>query len=156
MSKQYVVSACLAGESCRYDGGCSPCPAVQALVRTGQALPVCPEVLGGFRRRASLGIRGGRVVAKDGTDVTGAFTCGAEEALQLALENGCTAAILKARSPSCGSGEIYDGSFTGTACRAKAFSPVWHVRRDSKSGARRRSPKEDSPSCRKSTVPHAA
>ena len=52
MSKQYVVSACLAGESCRYDGGCSPCPAVQALVRTGQALPVCPEVLG-FRRRAS-------------------------------------------------------------------------------------------------------
>ena len=59
-------------------------------------------------------IRGGRVVAKDGTDVTGAFTCGAEEALRLALENGCTAAILKARSPSCGSGEIYDGSFTGT------------------------------------------
>ena len=48
MSKQYVVSACLAGESCRYDGGCSPCPAVQALVRTGQALPVCPEVLGGL------------------------------------------------------------------------------------------------------------
>ena len=95
MSKQYVVSACLAGESCRYDGGCSPCPAVQALVRTGQALPVCPEVL----RRARM---------------EHAFTCGAEEALRLALENGCTAAILKARSPSCGSGEIYDGSFTGT------------------------------------------
>ena len=51
---------------------------------------------------------------KIGTDVTGAYTCGAEEALRLALENGCTAAILKARSPSCGSGEIYDGSFTGT------------------------------------------
>ena len=68
---------------------------------------------GGFRRVPSE-IRGGRVVAKDGTDVTGAFTCGAEEALRLALENGCTAAILKARSPSCGSGEIYDGSFTGT------------------------------------------
>lgn len=61
-----------------------------------------------------LGNQGRRVVAKDGTDVTGAFTCGAEEALRLALENGCTAAILKARSPSCGSGEIYDGSFTGT------------------------------------------
>ena len=115
MSKQYVVSACLAGESCRYDGGCSPCPAVQALVRTGQALPVCPEVLGGLPTpRVPSEIRGGRVVAKDGTDVTGAFTCGAEEALRLALENGCTAAILKARSPSCGSGEIYDGSFTGT------------------------------------------
>ena len=115
MSKQYVVSACLAGESCRYDGGCSPCPAVQALVRTGQALPVCPEVLGGLPTpRVPSEIRGGRVVAKDGTDVTGAFTCGAEEASRLALENGCTAAILKARSPSCGSGEIYDGSFTGT------------------------------------------
>lgn len=77
--------------------------------------PVCPEVLGGLPTpRVPSEIRGGRVVAKDGTDVTGAFTCGAEEALRLALENGCTAAILKARSPSCGSGEIYDGSFTGT------------------------------------------
>ena len=115
MSKQYVVSACLAGESCRYDGGCSPCPAVQALVRTGQALPVCPEVLGGLPTpRVPSEIRGGRVVAKDGTDVTGAFTCGAEEALRLALENGCTAAILKARSPSCGCGRIYDGTFTHT------------------------------------------
>ena len=105
MSKQYVISACLAGESCRYDGGCSPCPAVQELVRTGQALPVCPEMLGGLPTpRVPSEIRGGRVVAKDGTD----------EALRLALENGCTAAILKARSPSCGSGEIYDGSFTGT------------------------------------------
>lgn len=81
----------------------------------------------------------------------GAFTCGAEEALRLALENGCTAAILKARSPSCGSGEIYDGSFTGTRVPGEGVFAVWHVRRDSKSGARRRSPKEDSPSCRKST-----
>ena len=103
MSKQYVVSACLAGESCRYDGGGSPCPAVQALVRTGHALPVCPEVLGGLPTpRVPSEIRDGRVVAKDGTDVTGAFIRGAEEALRLALENGCTAAILKARSPSCG------------------------------------------------------
>ena len=64
MSKQYVVSACLAGESCRYDGGCSPCPAVQELVRTGQALPVCPEVLGGLPTpRVPSEIRGGRVAA---------------------------------------------------------------------------------------------
>ena len=67
-----------------------------------------------YKRWSARGRPYGRVVAKDGTDVTGAFTCGAEEALRLALENGCTAAILKARSPSCGSGEIYDGSFTGT------------------------------------------
>ena len=115
MAKQYVVSACLAGEPCRYDGGCSPCPAVQRLIRAGQALPVCPETLGGLPTpRVPSEIRGGCVVAKDGTDVTDAFTRGAEEALRLAQENGCTAAILKARSPSCGSGEIYDGTFTGT------------------------------------------
>lgn len=115
MARQYVVSACLAGEPCRYDGGCSPCPAVQRLIRAGQALPVCPETLGGLPTpRVPSEIRGGRVVAKDGTDVTDAFTRGAEEALRLAQENGCTAAILKARSPSCGSGEIYDGTFTGT------------------------------------------
>ena len=115
MAKQYVVSACLAGEPCRYDGGCSPCPAVQRLIRAGQALPVCPETLGGLPTpRVPSEIRGGCVVAKDVTDVTDAFTRGAEEALRLAQENGCTAAILKARSPSCGSGEIYDGTFTGT------------------------------------------
>lgn len=115
MARQYVVSACLAGEPCRYDGGCSPCPAVQRLIRARQALPVCPETLGGLPTpRVPSEIRGGRVVAKDGTDVTDAFTRGAEEALRLAQENGCTAAILKARSPSCGSGEIYDGTFTGT------------------------------------------
>lgn len=115
MAKQYVVSACLAGEPCRYDGGCSPCPAVQRLIRAGQALPVCPETLGGLPTpRVPSEIRGGCVVAKDGTDVTDAFTRGAEEALRLAQENGCTAAILKARSPSCGSGEVYDGTFTGT------------------------------------------
>ena len=81
MAKQYVVSACLAGEPCRYDGGCSPCPAVQRLIRAGQALPVCPETLGGLPTpRVPSEIRGGCVVAKDGTDVTDAFTRGAEEA----------------------------------------------------------------------------
>ena len=65
-------------------------------------------------RKSSEGFRRRAFPRKSGAGVTGAFTCGAEEALRLALENGCTAAILKARSPSCGSGEIYDGSFTGT------------------------------------------
>ena len=114
MSKRYVGSACLAGEPCRYDGGCSPCAAVVELVRSGEALPVCPEVLGGLPTpRVPSERRGERVVAKDGTDVTRAFVRGAEEALRLAREQGCTVAVLKARSPSCGSGEIYDGTFTG-------------------------------------------
>lgn len=115
MSKQYVVSACLAGESCRYDGGCSPCPAVQALVRTGRPTGVPGSPRGASDAARPLGNQGRacRRQRRNGCD-PGAFTCGAEEALRLALENGCTAAILKARSPSCGSGEIYDGSFTGT------------------------------------------
>ena len=150
MSKQYVVSACLAGESCRYDGGCSPCPAVQALVRTGQALPVCPEVLGGLPTpRVPSEIRGGRVVAKDGTDVP----------LPVGRRKLCgwrwkTAAQRRSSRPALlpvDLGKSMTAPLPEPACRAKAFSPVWPVRRDSKSGARRRSPKEDSPSCRKST-----
>ena len=104
MSKQYVNQARVwRVNPAGCDGGRSPCPAVQRAGPRGAGPYRCArECLGGFRRRASLSeIRGGRVVAKDGTDVTGAFTCGAEEALRLALENGCTAAILKARSP-CG------------------------------------------------------
>ncbi len=115
MPKTYIVSACLAGEPCRYNGESFPCEAVQELVRAGLALPVCPEVLGGLPvPRMPSEIREGRVIDKDGTDQTDAFSRGAEAALRLAREHGCTAAILKARSPSCGSGEIYDGSFTGT------------------------------------------
>lgn len=115
MPKRYVVSACLAGEPCRYNGESFPCEAVQELVRTGLALPVCPEVLGGLPvPRMPSEIRAGRVIGKDGTDQTAAFTRGAEAALRLAREHGCTGAILKARSPSCGAGEIYDGTFTGT------------------------------------------
>lgn len=115
MPKSYVVSACLAGEPCRYNGDSFPCAAVQELVNAGRALPVCPEVFGGLPvPRMPSEIREGRVIGKDGADQTDAFTRGAEAALRLAREHGCTGAILKARSPSCGSGEIYDGSFTGT------------------------------------------
>ena len=109
MSKQYVVSACLAGESCRYDGGCSPCPAVQALVRTGQALPAAV-----VQARERVEEDAAVMFTLPGSQVAAGKQVLVLEALQLALENGCTAAILKARSPSCGSGEIYDGSFTGT------------------------------------------
>ena len=114
IKKRYVVSACLAGEACRYDGKANLCPAVRELVRSGQAIPVCPEVLGGLPiPRIPAEIRENRVLAKDGTDVTEAFVRGAEAALRLAQEAGCSKAILKARSPSCGSGTIYDGSFSG-------------------------------------------
>ena len=110
-----LISACLLGCACRYDGQSKPCPAAQELARRGLAVPVCPEQLGGLStpRRPSER-RDGRVVMNDGRDVTAEYRRGAEEALRLAKLYGCTAAVLKERSPSCGSGRIYDGTFTGT------------------------------------------
>lgn len=112
---QYVVSACLAGIPCRYDGRSNLRPEVSRLVASGQAIPVCPEELGGLPTpRIPCEQRNGRIISSQGKDVTSAFTAGAEAALYVAEEYGCTAAILKARSPSCGCGRIYDGTFTHT------------------------------------------
>jgi uncharacterized protein YbbK (DUF523 family) len=109
-----IVSACLADIHCRYDGGGKPCEAVIRLVAEGKALPVCPEQLGGLPTpRIPAEIIAGRVIRRDGADVTEAFLRGAREALKLARMVGAKTAILKARSPSCGCGKIYDGSFTG-------------------------------------------
>lgn len=109
----YVVSACLAGEACRYDGRAAPHPRVRALVEAGHAVPVCPEVLGGLSvPRKPCERQGAAVMTADGEDRTAAFVEGAAAALRLAQRHGCRAAILKARSPSCGPGRIYDGSFS--------------------------------------------
>ncbi len=109
-----LVSACLAGEPCRYDGSAAPHPAVLELVRQGRALAVCPEVLGGLPTpRESMELRAGRIVCRSGADVTTAFEAGARQALEVALAAGCAEAVLKARSPSCGCGQVYDGTFSG-------------------------------------------
>lgn len=111
----YVVSACLAGLACRYDGGGNACGAVVALVDAGLAVPACPETLGGLPvPREPCEQRGGRVVGRDGVDRTEAFLRGSRKALAVALAHGCRAAILKSRSPSCGCGRIYDGTFSRT------------------------------------------
>ena len=112
-----LVSHCLLGEPCRYDGASRLDRQVIELHRAGHNLvPVCPELLGGLdvpRTPAELQADG-RVVTQDGEDVTPAYRAGAERALAIAREHGCTVAVLKARSPSCGCGEVYDGSFTHT------------------------------------------
>ena len=85
------------------------------LARQGRAVPVCPEQLGGLTTpRLPSERRGEQVVMRDGRDVTAEYRRGAEEALRLAELYGCRAAVLKERSPSCGCGRIYDGTFTGT------------------------------------------
>ena len=111
----YLVSKCLAGFPCRYDGKDNLVPEIRALVEAGKAVAVCPEVLGGLPTpRAPSEIQpDGRVLSKRGEDVTEQFFRGAERAMAICRAHGCTGAILKARSPSCGKGMIYDGSFTG-------------------------------------------
>ncbi len=109
-----LVSACLLGVACRYDGKGQAIPRLNELLAACEVIPVCPEQLGGLPTPRTPSERvGEKVLARDGTDVTCAFARGAAEALRLARLTGARLALLKARSPSCGSGEIYDGSFTG-------------------------------------------
>jgi uncharacterized protein YbbK (DUF523 family) len=118
-----LVSACLAGRACRFDGSANSDDVVGRLVAAGRAVLVCPEVDGGLATpRPPAEIVGGdgadvlagraRVLTNSGRDVTDAYLEGAEVALRAARRTGAGAAILKARSPSCGKGVIYDGSFS--------------------------------------------
>ncbi len=112
-----IVSACLAGYRCRYDGKIVPDEEIVALVKQGEAIPVCPEMMGGLpcpRIPAERTADGSHVVTREGGDVTDAFRSGAEETLRMARLYGCKQAILKAKSPSCGCGRIYDGTFSNT------------------------------------------
>ena len=110
-----LVNACLLGACCRYDQKTAPDVTVISLGKVHQLIPVCPEQLGGLATpRVPAEIKGDRVINKDGVDVTENYICGAEQTLMLAKQLGCHAAVLKDRSPSCGCGEIYDGSFSGT------------------------------------------
>ena len=108
-----IVSACLAGLPCRYDGKAKPCEEVMALVRAGKAIPLCPEQLGGLPTpRPPCEIRNGRVMDTGGEDRTEYYRRGAQAVLDLARAYGATEAMLQNRSPSCGSGWIYDGTFS--------------------------------------------
>lgn len=111
---RYLISACLCGEICRYDGADYSIERFVRLVESGLAIPVCPEVLGGLPTpRSPCEILNGRVFTKDGEDVTEAFLRGARLTLELAEKHAIRLVIMKERSPSCGSGIIYDGSFSG-------------------------------------------
>jgi uncharacterized protein YbbK (DUF523 family) len=109
-----IVSACLAGIRCRYDGGSAPDERITKMVGEGKAIPVCPEQIGGLPTpRTSAERRGPKVITEDGADVTKQFAKGADEGLRIARLCDCKEAVLKAKSPSCGCGKIYDGTFSG-------------------------------------------
>ncbi|MBU0744651.1 MAG: DUF523 domain-containing protein [Gammaproteobacteria bacterium] len=108
-----IVSACLAGIKCNYLGEARPCAKVIDLVCKGKAIPVCPEQLGGMTTpREASEQRGDRIFTSSGKDVTDNFEFGAKEGLKIAELIGCKDAILKARSPSCGSRKISGDTFT--------------------------------------------
>ena len=109
-----IVIACLAGINCRFDGESRPCQKVIELVEQGKAIPVCPEQLGGLTTpRTAYEKKEDKVFTKTGDDVTAQFKNGAEEALKIALLANCDEAIVKSKSPSCGSGKVFDGTFSG-------------------------------------------
>ena len=116
---RYLISACLCGHNCRYDGGSFDLPQLQQLVDDGGALPFCPECAGGLPTPrtpceiVSSSDGASRVISYTGTDCTVEYQRGAELALALCHERGLVGAILKDGSPSCGVTRIYDGTHTG-------------------------------------------
>ena len=114
MKEKILVSACLLGEHCRFDGAAKPSPAVLALAARYDLVPICPEVAGGLPTpRVPSEIVGGRVINRAGEDVTAAFVRGAMAAVEAARKYAVRWAVLKARSPSCGRDTVYDGTFSG-------------------------------------------
>lgn len=110
-----IVSACLLGVSCRYDGNSKPNEKIINLKEKYNLIPICPEIMGGLPTpRMPAEIKEGCVKTENGIDVTEEYKKGAEEALKLAKLFGCKKAILKENSPSCGCGKIYNGEFTRT------------------------------------------
>ena len=109
-----LVSACLLGVPCRYDGQSKRHPLAQELCRRHRVIPVCGEIFGGLPTpRDPAERQGDKVISCAGKDVTKAYTKGAETALYFAKLNHVDFAVMKAKSPSCGKGLIYDGTFTG-------------------------------------------
>ena len=114
-TEKILVSSCLLGLKTRYDGRSVPCEEVLALSEKYTLIPFCPEIYGGLPTPRVPSERvGERVIMKDGRDVTENYFRGAMGALELCRMMGIKRAILKKKSPSCGKGRIYDGSFTGT------------------------------------------
>ena len=118
-----LVSACLLGVSCRYDGKSKPNNEVIKLKEKYTLIPVCPEVAGGLKvPRTACEIIGDKVVSKNGEDRTEQYTKGANCALKLACKFNCRYAVLKENSPSCSPYKTYDGSFSGVLCNRKGIT----------------------------------
>ena len=113
MKEKILVSACLLGLNCKYDGDNNYSGEVDEFLKDYEIIPICPEIMGGLPTPRTPSERlGNKVITKDGRDVTKEYVKGAEECLFLAKKYNVKKALLKLRSPSCGSGKIYDGTFS--------------------------------------------
>ena len=113
--EKILISACLIGDNCKYNGGNNLNPNIEALLEKYELIPFCPEVEGGLPiPRNPSEIKGDRVVMDNGKDVTRNYELGARKALMLCLYLKINIAVLKERSPSCGTHQIHDGSFSNT------------------------------------------
>ena len=122
MKIEFVVSACLAGCKCRYDGKDNLCPKVKQLVEEGRAVTVCPEVMGGMTTpRIPSERKDDKVINSIGEDNTAYFVKGVEKSIEIVKEHNIKKAILKAKSPSCGNKYIYDGTFSKTLVEGKGM-----------------------------------
>lgn len=109
-----LCSACLLGLNCRHDGTMKPNKKILELAKKEELIPICPDVLGGLPiPREQMEIIDGKVITKSGKDVTASCVEGSRKVLEIAASKGIREAILKQRAPSCGSGKIYDGTFSG-------------------------------------------
>ncbi len=122
-----LISACLVGVKCRYDGNSNLVEELKKLHDEGNAIALCPELLGGLTvTRIPCEIQAQdteeRVINAHGEDLTLAFQLGAQKSLESAQKHNVKTAILKAKSPSCGCGQIYDGTFTKTLISGDGFT----------------------------------
>ena len=112
--EKLLISACLLGVSCRYDGKSKPLPEAEKLFEKYELIPVCAEFFGGLPTpRVPAEISGEKVLTAEGRDVTAEYLKGAEEVLRLGKLFGAKKALLKERRPSCGNGIIHNGKFDG-------------------------------------------
>ena len=113
--EKILVSGCLLGLNCKYDGGNNYKEEIDEFLKDYDVIPICPEIMGGLPTpRVSAEKLEDKVITKNGEDVTKQFRKGAEECLFLAKKYNIKKALLKSKSPSCGFGKIYDGTFTHT------------------------------------------
>ena len=137
--EKLLISACLLGVSCRYDGKSKPLSGTQKLFEKYELIPVCAEIFGGLPTpRVPAEIQGEKVITYDGRDVTAEYLKGAEEVLRLGKLFGAKKALLKEKSPSCGSGIIHNGKFDGGLFPALEKPPLFFLKTVLKFSANRK------------------